>query len=217
MFLASQVCLGDNLTLNPAGQLEMAPWSVPRNLIDVVVASGADTQSLLATTSLPGRLLVDRQVSWVNTSPVAHYLRVEVTRRWKRWMASNPNVIQFRDRWTSAITAAGQPFITPEMPVVTGTYNSITGGGVDAGTNTVAEPNPGVTYYWWGTTSAEEWLGPVHPGETFSLWYRGYVWTPPPWSDNANKNSPRHAAEAGWSRIAVMGFPEQSELVKDTL
>ena len=212
----SSVCVGENLVINASGKLELAPWSVPRNLIDVIAFSGADTTALPATISLPGRLLVDKQVSWVNDTPVDHDIRVEVTRRWKRWVVSNPNAIQFRDRWTSAVTPADSATVyAPQPPVVSGLYNSITGSAGDVGTDTVAEPNPGILYHWWDTNTAEEWLGPIHPGETLSLWYRMYVWTPPPFSDNANKNAPNHQAEGGWSRIALMGFPQQGQLVTD--
>lgn len=207
------VCVGENLAINVDGQIELAPWSVPRNLVDMIAGSGGDTTQLPATITLPGRLLVDKQIKWTNDTPVNHEIRVEVTRRWKRWVTSNPNAVQFRDRWTSVISAVGQAIITPQRPVVSGLYNSITGSAGDIGTDTVAEPNPGVIYGWWDTNTAEEWLGPVAPGETLSLWYEMYVWTPPPFSDNANKNAPNHQAEAGWARVALMGFPEQGPLV----
>lgn len=207
------VCVGENLAINSRGQIELAPWSVPRNLVDVIAVSGADTTKLPATVTLPGRLLIDHQVKWTNDTPVNHEIRVEVTRRWKRWVTSNPNAVQFRDRWTSIITAAGAPIVKPQQPVVSGLYNSIVGSAGDIGTNTVAEPNPGVIYGWWDTNTAEEWLGPVQPDETLSLWYEMYVWTPPPFSNNANKNAPNHQAAAGWARIALMGFPAQGPLV----
>jgi hypothetical protein len=212
---AAGVCVGENLAINDAGQLELAPWSVPRLLVDEIAGSGADTTKLPATTTLPGRLLIEKYVQWTNDAPVDHTIRVEVTRRWKRWVTSNPNAIQFRDRWTSVIIPVGAAFTLPQPPVVSGLYNSITGSAGDLGTNTVAEPNPGVFYSWWDTNTGEEWLGPVKPGETFGLWYRMYVWTPPPFSDNANKNAPNHQAEGGWARISLMGFPAQGPLVTD--
>lgn len=216
--LTTQVCVGENLAINADGQLEMAPWSVPRNLVDVIAPSGADTIKLPETSTLPGRLMIDKKVSWFNDSPVDHQIRIEVTRRWKRWVTSNPNAIEFRDRWTWTITPANTAIVTPTPPVVSGLYQSITGGAEDVGTNTVAEPLPGVFYHWWGTNTGEEWPDiAVQPGETFTLWYRAYVWTPPPWADDANKNAPNHQAEMGWSRIALMGFPEQGDLVQDTL
>lgn len=207
------VCVGENLAINVSGQLELAPWSVPRNLVDVIGGSGSDTNQLPSTTTLPGRLLINIEVAWLNDTPVDHDIRVEVTRRWKRWVTSNPNAIQFRDRWTSTITPAGLATVIPQQPVVSGLYNSITGSAGDIGTNTVAEPNPGVIYGWWDTNTAEEWLGPVKPGEVLSLWYQMYVWTPPPFSDNANKNAPNHQAEGGWARVGLMGFPKQGPLV----
>lgn len=210
------VCLGENLTTDADDRLRLAPWSVPRNLVDEIIRSGGDTAAMPESITLPGRLLMDKQVSWTNDSPVAHDIRVEVTRRWKRWLVSNPNAIEFRDRWTNAISPAGTAaadIVVPEEPVTTGIFNSQAGSAEDTGTNTVAEPNPGLFYHWWPTNTAEEWLGPIQPGETLSIWYRMYVWTPRPFSDDANKNSPAHQVEAGWSRLALMGFPEQGALV----
>lgn len=208
------VCLAESLVVNDDGELQLAPWTVPRNVVDVLAHSGGDTPALGEVITLPGRLLIDKQIQWTNDSPVDHQLRVEVTRRWKRWVTSNPNAIQFRDRWSSAITAKDITFVTPEIPVVSGIFNSKTGSAGDVSTNTVAEPNPGKFWHWWGTNTQEEWIYPVlRPGETFALWYRAYVWTPPPFSNNANKNAPAHEVEAGWTRITLHAIPEQGKLV----
>lgn len=209
-----RVCISENLTIGADGMLRLAPWSVPRNVVDVVATSGGDTVKLLETSTLPGRLLIDRQVQWTNDSPVDHTIRVLITRRWKRWVVSNPNAVQFRDRWSTAITPVGAETVMPAMPVVSGIFNSQTGSAGDIGTNSVAEPNPGKFWHWWGTNTAEEWISPtLKPGEVFRLWYRSYVWTPPPFSDNANKNAPAHEAQAGYARIQLMAFPDQGKLV----
>lgn len=208
------VCLAENLVITPDGKLRLAPHSVPRNVVDVLARSGGNTIQLGAIETPPGRLLIDQRVQWLNDTPVDHQVRVEVTRRWKRWVTSNPNAVQFRDRWSTALTAKGQPLIVPEVPIVSGIYNSITGSAGDIGTNTVAEPNPGKFWNWWGTNTSEEWISPVlRPGEIFALWYRCYVWTPPPFANNANKNAPAHEAEAGWTRITLHALPGQGKLV----
>ncbi|AYD82032.1 hypothetical protein I5G60_gp37 [Mycobacterium phage Saguaro] len=207
------VCISENMVVDADGRLRLAPWSVPRNVADVLATSGADTTKLLATPSLPGRLLIDRQVDWTNDTPIEHHVRVLVTRRWRRWVTSNPNAVQFRDRWSSAITPKGSAPVAPAVPVVSGIYNSHAGSAGDIGTNSVAEPLPGKYHHWWGTTTTEEWLGPLEPGDRLAVHYRAYVWTPPPFSDNANKNSPAHEAEAGWARIQLQAFPMQGKLV----
>ncbi|AXN53307.1 hypothetical protein PBI_THONKO_35 [Mycobacterium phage Thonko] len=202
----TRVCLGENLTVGDDGVLRLAPWSVPRNVVDVIAKSGADGK-LLATTSLPGKLLIDKRIEWRNDTPVDHRVIIRVTRRWKRWITSNPNAVQFRDRWSSAIDAV------PDVPVVSGIFNSQTGSAGDIGTNSVAEPQPGRFWHWWGTNTSDEWVGPVEPGQTLRVHYRAYVWTPPPWSDNANKNAPLHEAEAGFTRLQLIAHPEQGKLV----
>lgn len=208
------VCVSENLAITADGRLRLAPWSVPQLVLDVVAHSSADTTKLTAHETLPGVLLIDKLVQWKNSAPIPRQVRVEVTRRWRRWVTSNPNAVQFRDRWSSAITPAGQAApIIPEEPITSGILNGQVGTAGDIGTNSVAEPNPGKFWQWWGTGSSEEWLGPVEPGETLRVWYRQYVWTPPPFSDNANKNSPGHEAEAGWARLSLWAFPDQGRLV----
>ena len=61
--------------------------------------------------------------------------------------------------------------------------------------------------------SSDEWLGPLGPGETLNLWYRAYLWTPPPWSDNANKSNPQHNFTAAYTRIQFIAFPQQGTVV----
>jgi hypothetical protein len=39
------------------------------------------------------------------------------------------------------------------------------------------------------------------------------VWTPPPWSSNANKNAPEHQAAANYTRIQLLAFPQQGDVV----
>ena len=207
------VCVAENLEVGSDGKLRLAPWSVPRNVVDVVARSSADTTKLTETITLPGILLIDRQVKWTNDSPVDHMIRAEITRRWRRWVTSNPNAVQFRDRWSSAITPVDTDPVEAAEPITSGILNGQTGSAGDIGTNSVAEPEPGKFWHWWGTNTTEEWLGPVAPGETIRLWYRQYVWTPPPFSDNANKNAPAHEAEAGYARIALWAFPAQGKLV----
>lgn len=205
--------MAENLVVGADGKLRLAPWSRPRNVADVIASSSADTTKLLKTDTLPGLLMIDRQVKWTNDSPVTHRVRVEITRRWRRYVTSNPNAVQFRDRWSSAITPKGTAPNAPAEPVTSGILNGQVGGAGDIGSNSVAEPLPGKYHFWWGTTTSEEWLGPLEPGDTLRLWYRQYVWTPPPWSDNANKNAPSHEAESGWARIQLMAFPQQGKLV----
>jgi len=209
-----RVCLAENLAVGPDGKLRLAPWSRPRNVADVVASSGGDTTKLLETITLPGRLLIDKQLQWTNDTPVRHDVRLEITRRWRRWITSNPNAIQFRDRWSSAITEDGTTIpVMPEEPLTSDILNGQTGSASDIGTNSVAEPNPGKYWHWWGTNTTEEWLGPLEPGDTLRVWYRQYVWTPPPFSDNANKNAPAHEAEAGYVRLTLIAHPQQGNTV----
>lgn len=208
-FTEPNVCVDENLTTDASGLLILQPWSVPRLVADVRAASGADG-TLFPEQSLPGKLLIDQRLGWRNDSPLEAMVLIRVVRASKSWITSNPNAIQFRDRWTYTID---EDDVTPSPPVVTGIYNSQVGSAIDVGSNAVAEPNPGKQWVWTDANSADELVGPVAPGEKLNVWYRAYVWTPSPYSDNANKNSPQHVANAGWARIRLRAFPTQGNLV----
>lgn len=208
-FVEPNVCVDENLTTDDAGGLILQPWSYPRLVKDVRGTSGADGK-LFPELSLPGKLLIDQKVKWHNDTPLETMVLIRVTRGPKSWITSNPNAIQFRDRWTWAY----DPDDTlPSVPVTTGIFNSQVGSALDVGTNSVAEPNPGKQWVWTDTNCSDEWIGPVQPQDFVNVWYRCYVWTPPPFSDNANKNSPQHVANANWARIQLIAFPSQGNLV----
>lgn len=208
-FVEPNVCVDENLTTDDAGMLRIQPWSIPRLVADVKVLSGGDG-TMYPEQSLPGRLLMNQQVGWRNDSPLESMVLIRVTRASKAWITSNPNAIQFRDRWTYVIDPDN---VTPSVPVTTGIYNSQVGSALDSGTNSVAEPNPGKQWVWTDTHCVDEWVGPVPPQHYINLWYRMYVWTPPPWSDNSNKNAPLHKVFAHWARIQLMSYPVQGTLV----
>ena len=200
------VCTDEHLTSDNAGQLQLQKWSVPRLVADLRAESAGDG-SLASTIALPGKLLIQAEVGWTNDSPVDHMMLIRVIRSWRGWLTSNPNAVQFRDRWTWAIDR------TPSIPVTTGIYNSQVGSAIDVGTNSVSEPNPGRQWVWTPVTMSDEWVGPLAPGQRLEVHYRTYVWTPPPFSENANKNSPQHNAQARFSRVQLQAFPTQGSVV----
>jgi hypothetical protein len=202
------VCISENLTTDPVtGLLQINKWSVPKLVVDVMCPSGADG-ALVATTALPGKLLISQQLQWVNDAPIPRTLLIRITRGSRVWQTSNPNVIQFRDRWQYAANDT-----VPE-PVTTSVLNSQTGGGVDLGTDSVAQPLPGVQWIWMGAGTTDEWVPyNLNPDDVFNFWYQCYVWTPPPFSDNANQADPIHAAFAQYTRIQFIVFPTQGALV----
>lgn len=202
------VCVDENLAVSkPDGLLQLAPWSVPRNVVDVKAMSTGDGK-VTPQTALPGKMLIEQQVNWINESPLDALVLIRVTRGPRYWLTSTPNAIQIRDRWTRDVDRQ------PDPPVVSGIFNSQCGSAIDLGTNSVAEPKPGLQWMWQGSTSTDEWYPfPIAPGQNLRLWYRCYYWTPPPWSDNANKNSPKHQVFARWARIQLIAFPTQGKLV----
>lgn len=207
-YLEPYVCVDENLAVDAAGRLRLQPWSVPELVVDVRAKSSGDGPLARPWTVLPGRLMIEQQIHWHNNAPTARPLLIRVTRGPRQWWTSQPNAIQFRDRWTYAVDAE------PSPPLTSSIFNGRTGSALDLGTNSVAEPLPGVQFMWTEVNSVDEWLPyPIEPNQSFSLWYRCYMWTPPPWSDNANQNSPTHAAFANWARLQLIAFPDQGSVV----
>lgn len=203
--MTTAICVDENLVID-SGNLQLQPWAAPRLVVDVIAASVSDGV-VTEDTAMPGTLLIDQQVQWTNDTPLPQPLLMRVTRASKDWITSNPNAVQFRDLWTFAVDRPPQP------PVTTGSLNSQCGSAVDLATNTVAEPNAGVLWRWSDICTTDEWLQPLAPGVTFSMWYRMYRWTPPPWSDNANLNNPIHAGSGHWARIQLIAYPQQGSVV----
>lgn len=198
-WLQTNVCISPALTTDDDGLLKLQPYAVPRLVVDEL-AQGSEGK-VYESQSLPGKLLIEKRVEWYNDTPLEHMVRIMVSRSDRAWITSNPNAVEIRDLWTRAIDAE------PSVPVVTGLYNGACGSSVDIGTNTVSEPLPGRHWVWEAGHLSDEYMGPVEPGSTLKVWYRAYVWTPPPWSNNANNSAPQHWASAKHSRISLMVFP----------
>lgn len=206
-WVTTNVCVDENLGVTTEGTLYLQPHSVPRPVIDEISRSSSDGP-IQAEIPLPGRQLLNLQASWRNDTPLPQALVVNLTRGPRKWVVSQPNAIEFRDRYTIAVDDQ------PSVPICTTTFNSKCGSAIDLGTNSVAEPKPGKQWMWTPVSTVSE-LQPrlLQPGETFRIWYRCIVWTPDPWSDNANKNSPYHWAGANYARIEVEALPQQGSLV----
>lgn len=206
-FSEPNVCLGENITTDDTGQPRLQPFASPRLVVDLRAMSAGDG-ALLPTIALPGKLMIDAEASWRNDTSLDQTVLIRVTRAYRAWLTSNPNAIQFRDRWTYAVDSE------PSIPYTTSIFNSQTGTATDIGTNSVATPEPGLQWRWADANSMDEWVSrPLAPGEEFNVHYRCYVWTPPPWSDNANKDDPQHEAYAQWARIQLLIFGQQGNVV----
>ena len=207
-FTEPNVCISENLITDEAGLLRAQPWTIPRCVRDVKALSNDGDGKVYETTSLPGKLMINQQLSWKNDTMLDQTMLIRVVRGSRSLIESNPNAIQVRDRWSFAVDRL------PAVPYTSGIYNSQFGTADDLGTNSVAEPEPGVQYLWSPVSCVDEWVPySVSPGQTFNFWYRAYLWTPPPWSDNANKNSPQHYAKLGWSRCQLWAYPQQGTVV----
>jgi len=197
----AEVCVSRNMDID-GGVLGIQPWTTPRHVLDQTFTSTGDG-TVTQLTTLPGTLLIDSGIlTWTNDSPLIAHVLLRVQRGYRNWRVSNPNAIQIRDRWTWRIGG-----IDPTVPDPSSTYNGQSGAALDVGADVNATPVKGQYWEWEDGTMAEDWLTPVPPGEDLKVWYRCYVWTPPPWSNNANANDPQHSASVHNTRIQMIAFP----------
>lgn len=197
----AEVCVTQNTEIT-AGVLSIAPWSVPRIVHDTTYNSVGDG-AFTALTTLPGKLMIDSGIiSWTNTAPLEAMVLLRIQRAYRNWVVSSPNAVQIRDRYTYAIGGAD-----PRDPDTSSTYHGISGGSLDSGINYNGATIGGKYWDWEDGTLLEDWLGPVPAGAELRLWYRCNLWTPPPWSNNANAGSPEHSASVRSSRVLLMAFP----------
>lgn len=203
----ADVCVSRNLSI-VSGRLGIEPWSVFRLVADVTAASTGDG-ALTAHTRLPGKLLIDRQLSWTSDSPLPSLMLLRITRAYRSIITSNPNAIQFRDSWETAIDAP------PRTPDPSRLVNSQLAAAIDTGTNNVSQPNFARLHLDHDMTSSDNWLAdPLPAAATLNVHYRCYVWTPPPWSTNASANQPLHEAHARGVRLQLFAAPTQDEAIR---
>lgn len=202
-----EVCSGRNLDIT-AGVLGLEPWSVPR-MVNQTVANSIADGSIPSTglVSQPGRLLIDTAITYVSDSPLPLMMRLIVFRSYRSIVTSNPNAVQIWDSWNWAIDA------TARTPDSYNLVNSLCTLGIDVGTNTVAQPYAGVVSEDYPCTASEEWYT-LPAGSTLNIKYRCYVWTPPPFSNNANANAPTHSASVRSTTLRLWAFPTADQDVR---
>lgn len=203
----AEVCVSRNMDI-VGGDLSMAPWSLPRIVFDQTYASTGDgTFGQLVTP--PGKLLIDSGIqSWTSDSPLPCRILLRIQRDRRDLLVSNPNSAQIRDRYTTTINGTD-----PRVPETSSVLQGQTGSAIDLSSNFAGTPFIGRFWTYDDVSMIEDWLGPLDAGAVIKFWYRCYVWTPPPWSNNANANNPQHSATVRGTRIQLMAFPLQDPAV----
>ncbi|MEU1550193.1 hypothetical protein [Nocardia sp. NPDC005745] len=202
-----QVCTSRNMSI-VAGKLGIAKWSAPRMVGQVSATSTGDGAITGAgLTTQPGRLMVNAQIAWISDSPLPSQMRLQVIRPYRTIICSNPNAIQIWDSWNYGIDEAAR------VPDTYNLVNSLCTLGVDVGTDNVSQPYYGRIHQDYPATSTEEWYE-LPAGSTLNIHYRCYVWTPPPWSNNASANSPLHEAYSRGVKLRLWAFPTADEEVR---
>lgn len=203
----ASVCVSQNLGIG-GGLLAVTPWSLPRHVHDVTYNSVGDG-TFSQQTTLPGKLMIDSGIiSWTSDSPLPCRVLLRIQRATRDLLVSNPNAAQIRDRYTVAIGGAD-----PRVPDVSSTYQGATGASLDLSANYLGDPYIGRYWVYEDAAIIEDWSPLIQPGEVIKMWYRCNLWTPPPWSNNANHGDPQHSATVRHTRIQLIAFPEQDTAV----
>lgn len=203
----AEVCVSRNLSIT-SGVLGIEAFSVPVVALDATYNSTGDGTYTTPQTVLPGRLMIDSGVqSWANSTALDAQMLVRIQRARRDWWTSNPNAVQVRDRYTYTINGD-----TPRTPDTSSTYHGQSGSAGDVGTDSAALPYQALFYEYEDGTMLEDWVT-VPAGATFKIWYRAYMWTPPPFSNNANGGSPSQSINIYNTRIVLMAFPTQDTAV----
>nr|WP_280505821.1 hypothetical protein [Nocardia farcinica] len=154
-----------------------------------------------------GRPLVNTGLTWMSDSPLPLMMRLQVIRSYRTIVTSNPNAVEIWDSWRIGV---GQPAADPTSY---GLVNSICRLAIDHGTNSSALPNYARVHQDYPATASEEWVE-LPAGEEIDINYRCFVWTPPPWSNNASANSPLHEVYARGVKLRLWAFPMADETVR---
>lgn len=203
----AQTCVSRNMGID-GGVLSIEPWSLPRHVLDETFTSTGDG-SFGQLTTLPGKAMIDSGIrTWVSDSPLPCRILFRLHRARRDLLVSNPNAAQIRDRYTYAIGGSD-----PRVPDTSSTYQGATGASIDLSANYVGDPFLGRYWIYEDAAIIEDWIGPIPAGGTFKFWYRANLWTPPPWSNNANHGDPQHSATIRHTRIQLIAFPEQDSAV----
>lgn len=156
-------------------------------------------------TELPGMRISSAYVQVWNSYGVPLRMMVRAQRPTIALNVSNPNAAQVRSKWAYKVTdeAIMDPNHVNWLPDPSQDFDLQVGVSMDAGASNGGVPTRGVIMRAYPPASLEEPVpAVVQPGQHITVWFASYLWTPPPWSDNANNNNPKHTIETyGYSII----------------
>ena len=167
---------------------------------------GDDDWSSDPLTVLPGMELWDDAFELTNTADHDRYVMLRIQRPYYIAMrVPQPNALQVRDGWECRV---GED--PPEPTVdVTRHYRGIWTASLDLGTTSASggTPHAGKIEQYSPSFRVDE-IVHVPAGETIIFRWAAWVWTPPPWSDNANDGHPLWDIEWGDRMVTAMWIPD---------
>lgn len=199
----ANVCVSDDFRIED-GKLGLA--NVPasgawQRIISAVyfpsgaVIGGEGMVSFGRLTSLPGKRISYAAVLVMNEYDTPLTVMVRAQRPAMNVIVSNPNAAQIRSKWSYKITDGplADPWDASNYPDPSQDFDLQVGVSLDAGASSGGVPVRGVISRIFPAAYVEDIVpAKVLPGQYLYVWFATYLWTPPPWSDNSNNNSPQH-------------------------
>lgn len=181
----SKVCVSDAFTIVD-GALGLAAWTGAEFYRRRVGAEVTLTQTG-AIPTLPGIELWDMVEVAVNEAHVNRLAVFRLQRPIITLIVPQPNAMQVRDRWEVRVAPrGGVPDIPGALEMSTAqVYNGAWTASADSGTFSNGTTRKGRMYRHFPGPMVDVQVT-VPPDHTAAIRWMGYVWTPPPWSNNAD-------------------------------
>lgn len=198
----SEVCVSDAFTVTD-GALGLAAWTGAVIESREIEEISYEWPGMTGITSLPGEALWDHTVIGTNTAGVARLAVFRLQRPYSTMLeVPQPNAMQMRDAWAYRV---GPNVTAPNVSVVED-YNGAWTASADSGTFSDGTTRKGRLYLYFPGSMVDVQVR-VPAGEQVALRWRGYIWTPPPWSNNADNGNGQGKYIVGYTLRTLMWLP----------
>lgn len=198
----SEVCVSDAFTVVD-GALGLAAWTGAVIALREQEQISYEWPDWSGITSLPGEPLWDHEIVAVNDAPSARLAVFRLQRPYSTMFeVPQPNAMQMRDGWAYRV---GPGVTAPPVSVVED-YNGAWTASADSGTFSDGTTRKGRLIRYFPGSMVDVQVH-VPAGETVALRWAGWVWTPPPWSNNADDGNGRGKYVIGYTLRTLMWLP----------
>lgn len=200
-----RICIGPNLGTDSDGALMLSDTAYVTPVWNYV-STGPGRMTDFGTT-LPGQEMESGSHEVTNDADVARPLMVVWSRPPVYLRVAQPNAVQVRMK---ATVESGSRLPPESTPNPSASYDAAFTAGTDVDTDDEGTPVFGhYTRAWPG--GCYRTVEIIDPGDKARFSWSTYVWSPPPWSNNASDNNPLQVASVGSHTVWAAFFPNMEE------